>query len=224
MFLDTFPDMFRIGKRNDYLDEDIPDEDDTNATPASPIPSQPSRSSSSSPSPLANKSYAPPQNSKSGWDMCKTMCVAGGTGLEQVIAAADDAMPQAGLSNTWKHLILFWIILNTSNVSNFSSFCAEWLLECRSRIVYERKQNNQVFYVLPVEYILGKLPVVPVGDTGTIPYSMRQHAKDFVGAAFDTRVGAGDGSRWWYVNTWVLSWSRERGEKGRNLPPCLPVL
>ena len=74
-----------------------------------------------------------------------------------------------------------------------------------------------MFYVLPVENILGKLPVVPVGDTGTIPYSMRQHAQDFVGAAFDTREGSGDGSLWWlgYVNTWTLpvSWSRERGEK-----------
>ena len=91
MFSDTFPDRFRTEKRNDYLDEDLPDEDDTNATPAAPIPSQPSRSPSSSPSPLANKSHAPPQNSKSGWDMCKTMCLAasGGPGLEQVIAAAD---------------------------------------------------------------------------------------------------------------------------------------
>ena len=42
-----------------------------------------------------------------------------------------------------------------------------------------------MFYVLPVENILGKLPVVPVGDTGTIPYSMWQHAEDFVDAAFD---------------------------------------
>jgi hypothetical protein len=79
--------------------------------------------------------------------------------------------------------------------------------------VYESNQDNQVFYVFPVEYILGNLPVVPVGDTGTIPYSMRQNAEDFVGAAFDTREGACDGSRWWYVNTWALSWSRERGEK-----------
>ncbi len=47
--------------------------------------------------------------------------------------------------------------------------------------MYERKQDNQVLYVLPVEYILGKLPVVPVSDAGTIPYSMRQHAEDFVG-------------------------------------------
>ena len=57
--------------------------------------------------------------------------------------------------------------------------------------MYERKQDSQVFYVLPVEYILGKLPVVPVGDTGTIPYSMRQHAADFVGAAFDTSKDSG---------------------------------
>jgi hypothetical protein len=51
-----------------------------------------------------------------------------------------------------------------------------------------------VFYVLTVESILGKLPVVPVGDTGTIPYCMRQHVEDFVGAAFDTRERVGDGS------------------------------
>ena len=43
--------------------------------------------------------------------------------------------------------------------------------------------DKQVFYVLTVENILGKLPVVPVGDTGTIPYSMQRHAEDFVDAA-----------------------------------------
>ncbi len=70
-----------------------------------------------------------------------------------------------------------------------------------------------MFYVLQEESILGKLPVVPVGDTETVPYSMRQDAADFVGVAFDTRKGAGDSSRWLYINTWILSWSRERGEK-----------
>ena len=69
--------------------------------------------------------------------------------------------------------------------------CTEWLLAGRFRIIYERQPDNQVFYVFPVESIqvLGKLPVVPVDDTGTIPYSMRQHAEDFVGTAFDTREG-----------------------------------
>jgi hypothetical protein len=54
---------------------------------------------------------------------------------------------------------------------------------------------------------------------------MRQHAEDFVGAAFDTREGAGDGSRWWYINTWALSWSRERGEKWgfHNFSPLFPL-
>jgi hypothetical protein len=86
-------------------------------------------------------------------------------------------------------------------------------MACLSRIVYERRPDNQVFYVLPVESILEKLPVVPVGETGTILYCMRQQAQDFVGAAFDTRKGSGDGCRWWYINTWALSWSRKHGEK-----------
>jgi hypothetical protein len=92
---------------------------------------------------------------------------------------------------------------------------SDWLLACRSRFVYERRPDNQVFYVPAVELILGKLPIVPVGDTGTIPYCMRQHAEDFVAAEFDTREGAGYGSRWWWwcIDTWALSWSRERGEK-----------
>ncbi len=40
--------------------------------------------------------------------------------------------------------------------------------------MYERWPDNQVF---TVESILGKLPVVPVGDTGTIPSCMLQHAE-----------------------------------------------
>ncbi len=63
--------------------------------------------------------------------------------------------------------------------------------------------------MLPVESILGKLPVVPVGPTGTIPFSMRRQGQDFVGVAFDSSEGAGDGSRWWYINSWALGWSRE---------------
>ena len=79
--------------------------------------------------------------------------------------------------------------------------------------MYERKQDKQVFYIIPVEFILGNLPVVPIGDTGTIPFAMSQNARDFVDAAFDTKEGSGDGSRWCYINTWALSGSRELFEK-----------
>ena len=40
-------------------------------------------------------------------------------------------------------------------------------------MLYERKQNQQVLYVIPISSILGKLPLIPVGDTGTIPFSMQ---------------------------------------------------
>ncbi len=55
--------------------------------------------------------------------------------------------------------------------------------------MYESKRDKQVFYVIPVESILCKLPVVPISDTGAIPFAMRQNARDFVGAAFDTKEG-----------------------------------
>ncbi len=52
--------------------------------------------------------------------------------------------------------------------------------------------------MLPVVLILGKLPVVPVGDTGQNPFSMLQHAADFVCSsatsafASETKDGARD--------------------------------
>jgi len=74
-------------------------------------------------------------------------------------------------------------------------------------MVYERKSNKQVLYGLPIASILSKLPLVPVGDTGTIPYSMRGEATDFDGGSCGSKPGEGDGSLWWCVNSWAMSWS-----------------
>ena len=41
-----------------------------------------------------------------------------------------------------------------------------------SRIDYELDPRKPILYVLPIENILGKLALVPVGDTETIPYNM----------------------------------------------------
>ncbi len=43
--------------------------------------------------------------------------------------------------------------------------------------------GGQVWYAIPVSYILGWLPVVPVGDTGTTPFKMREESAEFLGAA-----------------------------------------
>ena len=72
-------------------------------------------------------------------------------------------------------------------------------------MIYERRMQSQVLYVVPIASILGRLALVPVGDTGTIPFSMRKETKDFPGAACDSKKGLGDGNRWWYIKKWATS-------------------
>ena len=49
-------------------------------------------------------------------------------------------------------------------------FLVGWLESVGSRVVYELDYKKPVLYVIPIQSILGKLPVVPVGDTGTVPH------------------------------------------------------
>jgi hypothetical protein len=72
-------------------------------------------------------------------------------------------------------------------------------------VVYELDYKKPILDVIPIQSILGKLPLVPVGDTGTIQHSMRNA---FSGAPGEWRPGAGDGCRMWFVNSWALGWSR----------------
>jgi hypothetical protein len=68
--------------------------------------------------------------------------------------------------------------------------------------------QSQVLYVIPVTSILGRLSLVPVGDTGrTIPFSMRKETVtcDFPGASCDSKMDAGDGNRWWYINSAAMN-------------------
>jgi hypothetical protein len=84
------------------------------------------------------------------------------------------------------------------------------LYSAYSTIVYERRESAQVLYVIPVSSILGMLPLVPVGNTGTIPYEMRREAADFPGAYCDKTKDSKDCCRWWYVNSWALSWETKQ--------------
>ena len=77
------------------------------------------------------------------------------------------------------------------------SFVATWLHPCDSKLIYERSMQSQVLYVVPITSTLGRLALVPVGDTGTIPFSMRGETRDFPVASCDSKEGAGDGNQWW---------------------------
>ena len=82
-----------------------------------------------------------------------------------------------------------------------------WRLSIPKKI-YELDERNPVLNVLPIEHVLGRLPVVPVGDHGTVQVPFRK-GNDFPGACADTRKGSGDGSRVWYINSFAMSWSRD---------------
>ncbi len=86
--------------------------------------------------------------------------------------------------------------------------------------MYERKRDQQVFYVILVESIVGESGqaawVVPIGDKGTIPFAMRQNARDFSTRRLTIKRDpetAADGGTSTVINTWALSWYRERFEK-----------
>ena len=86
---------------------------------------------------------------------------------------------------------------------------AAWLDKCDSKIIYERRMQSQVMYVVPITSILGRLALMPVGETGTIPFSMRNERSDFPGATCDSNKDGGDSNRWWYINlnSTALKWA-----------------
>ncbi len=65
---------------------------------------------------------------------------------------------------------------------------------CNSTIIYEHSMQSLVLYVIPVTSILGRLALGPIGETGTIPFSMRKESTDFPGADCDSKMDAGDGN------------------------------
>ncbi len=95
-------------------------------------------------------------------------------------------------------------------VCSYNADFAESLRSSDAMMMSKQKRDKQVYYVVPIASIRGNLPVVPIGDTGTVPFSMRERAKDFVDAAFDSSEGSGDGSWFWFVNTIALHWARAK--------------
>ncbi len=60
-----------------------------------------------------------------------------------------------------------------------------WVDSYQSSIIYERRKQAQVLYVIPISSILRRFPVVPEGEKGTIPCDMRRESLDFPGASCD---------------------------------------
>ena len=90
----------------------------------------------------------------------------------------------------------------------YDAAAGDWIRKAETRRLYELDPSLPRLYVMPISSILGKLPLVRAGDTGTIPYHMRGRPKSFPGGKADTAPGKGDGSRLYFVNSWAMKWSR----------------
>ncbi len=63
-------------------------------------------------------------------------------------------------------------------------------------MIYEYSMHSQVLYVVFITSILGILAFVPVGDNGTILFSMCNDKPDLSGTICDLNKGSGDGNQW----------------------------
>ena len=70
--------------------------------------------------------------------------------------------------------------------------------------------SEPVVYVVPLSHILGKLPLVPAGDHGTIPRSMHGRKEACYRLGVCDRQGIiGSGSPLFYINTWAMVWPND---------------
>ena len=66
---------------------------------------------------------------------------------------------------------------------------------------------TSVLYVVPLSHILGKLPLVPAGDDGTIPWNMHgRKAACYPRGVCDRQGSPGSGSPLFYINSWAMIW------------------
>ena len=109
----------------------------------------------------------------------------------------------------------YWVLWYWGSGSNSEWNAEEWITRCGSSLIYEMLPGKEILYVVPITSVLGKLPVVHAGDTGTIPYRYRRGTANGSSRYFpeiaraDTSPGAGDGCPMYFVNSWALGWSRD---------------
>ena len=76
-------------------------------------------------------------------------------------------------------------------------------------------EPRPVVYVIPITSILGRLPLIPAGDHGTIPAAMRHRKKELFeyGECDKSAARPGTGSKLYYINSWAMCWPSDHPKK-----------
>ena len=77
--------------------------------------------------------------------------------------------------------------------------------EIGTKLLYQPEPDPEI-YIVPISSILGRLPLVPAGDHGTIPAAMRNCKASSSNMESATRTGAQGGSKLYYINQWAMCW------------------
>ena len=77
-------------------------------------------------------------------------------------------------------------------------------------------EPRPVVYIVPITVtsILGRLPLIPAGDHGTIRAAMRNRKKElFEYGKCDKSARPGTGSKLYYINSWAMCWPSDHVKK-----------
>jgi hypothetical protein len=118
----------------------------------------------------------------------------------KVRVQTDDDLAQGGVETE----------LEIAMVEVFTSVRLPSALSPHRRLVVYAPAPKPRVYMIRCDDILGKLPVVPMGDTGTWNDDLPGIMIFGNDARRDTPGQPGSGSAVWYVNTWAMRWAKDK--------------
>ena len=87
--------------------------------------------------------------------------------------------------------------------------------ESGTKLLYE--PEKPVVYIVPITSILGRLPLIPAGDHGTIPAALRGSKRDlFPLGKCDEDRQPGTGSKLFYISSWAMCWPTDHPKKPKT--------
>ena len=74
--------------------------------------------------------------------------------------------------------------------------------------------EKPVLYIVPITSILGRLPLIPEGDHGTIPEALRGRRRDLFPLGKCNEDGRpGTSSKLFYISSWAMCWPTDHPKK-----------
>jgi hypothetical protein len=95
-------------------------------------------------------------------------------------------------------------------------FPSWWREDSESGTKQMYQPEKPFVYNMPIISILGRLPLIPAGDHGTIPAALRASRRDLFPLGKCDEDGPGTGSRLFYISSWAMCWPTDHPKKPKT--------